>query len=102
MKCLLCSAEIDEYKSFPVVTGPQGQRIEDVMGQWTHGQALSSWTHIALTAQHGGGTLVLLSGHICPAHPVKAGSIALVASKAPERAHPPASLPATKKPPIDP
>ena len=80
MKCLLCPAEIDELKAFPPSPGPQGQMIEDVMGKWNHSQLLVTWTHVALTAQKGGGSMSILSGHICPAHPVKPGSVALVAA----------------------
>jgi hypothetical protein len=80
MKCLLCPVEIDELKTFPSSIGPQGQKIEDVMGQWQHSQALAGWTHVALTAQKSAGSMSLLSGHICPAHPVKPGSVALTAA----------------------
>jgi hypothetical protein len=79
MKCLLCPAEIDELKAFPPTPGPQGQMIEDIIGKWNHSQALVTWTHVALTAQKGGGSMSILSGHVCPAHPVKPGSVALVA-----------------------
>ena len=79
MKCLLCPVEINELKAFPVTIGPQGQKIEDVMGQWQHAQDLARWTHVALTAQMPGGSMSILSGHVCPAHPVKPGSVALVA-----------------------
>ena len=81
MKCLLCPTEIDELKAFPSTPGPQGQMIEDIMGKWNHSQALVAWTHVALTAQKGGGSMSILSGHICPAHPVKPGSVALVAAQ---------------------
>ena len=97
MKCLLCAAEIDELKAFPPTPGPQGQMIEDIMGKWNHSQLLVSWTHVALTAQTGGGSMSLLSGHICPVHPVKPGSVALVANsveaapKAASSANPPTS-----------
>lgn len=97
MKCLLCEQTIDETKEFPASVGPQGQQIEDVMGRWKHSQALAAWTHVALTAQVGGGTLVVLSGHVCPAHAVKAGSIALVAIKAERLAPPPAPSPTTEE-----
>ena len=80
MKCLLCPAEIDELKAFPPTPGPQGQMIEDIIGKWNHSQALVTWTHVALTAQKGGGSMSILSGHICPAHPIKPGSVALVAA----------------------
>ena len=80
MKCLLCPVEIDELKAFPPSPGPQGQMIEDVVGKWHHSQALTAWTHVALTAQMPGGSMSILSGHICPAHPVKPGSVALVAA----------------------
>ena len=80
MKCLLCPVEIDELKAFPSTPGPQGQMIEDIMGKWNHSQALIAWTHVALTAQMPGGSMSILSGHICPAHPVKPGSVALVAA----------------------
>jgi hypothetical protein len=80
MKCLLCSAEIDEVKVFPPMPGPHGQMIEDVVGKWNHSQVLVTWTHVALTAQKGGGSMSILSGHICSAHPVKPGSVALVAA----------------------
>ena len=83
MKCLICSNEIDELKAFPSALGPSGQVIEDVMGQWKHQQALGTWTHVMLTAQTGGGSLTVLSGHICPAHPVKAGSVALIGATIP-------------------
>ena len=95
MKCLLCPTEIDELKAFPPSPGPQGQMIEDVMGKWNHSQALVAWTHVALTAQKGGGSMSILSGHICPAHSVKPGSVALVAApvaaapKAVEAGNPP-------------
>jgi hypothetical protein len=82
MKCLICSVEIDELKAFPPAPGPNGQPIEDVMGKWTHSQALLTWTHVALTAQKGGGSMSILSGHICPAHPVEPGSVALAAAPA--------------------
>lgn len=80
MKCLLCPAEIDELKAFPPSQGPNGQLIEDIMGKWQHSQVLVTWTHVALTAQKGGGSMSILSGHICPAHSVKPGSVALVAA----------------------
>jgi hypothetical protein len=80
MKCLLCPTEIDELKAFPPSPGPQGQMIEDILGKWEHSKALTTWTHVALTAQMPGGSMSILSGHICPAHPVKPGSVALVAA----------------------
>jgi len=80
MKCLLCPIEIDELKEFPATRGPQGQVIEDIMGRWNHSQALNQWTHVALTAQQPGGSMSILSGHICPAHPIQPGSVALVAA----------------------
>ena len=80
MKCLLCSVEIDELKEFPATRGPQGQVIEDIMGRWNHSLALNQWTHVALTAQKPGGSMSILSGHICPAHSVQPGSVALVAA----------------------
>ena len=95
MKCLLCPVEIDELKDFPITIGPQGQKIEDIMGKWNHSQALAKWTHVALTAQKPSGSMSILSGHICPAHPVSPGSVALVA--APAEA-PPKAAPAGKTP----
>jgi len=82
MKCLLCAVEIDELKAFPPSPGPQGQMIEDVMGRWNHSQALLAWTHVTLTAQKSGGSMAILSGHICPAHPVNPGCVALMAVSA--------------------
>jgi hypothetical protein len=105
MKCLLCPAEIDELKAFPPSPGPQGQMIEDVMGKWNHSQALVAWTHVALTAQKGGGSMSILSGHVCPAHTIKPGSVALVAAqvaaapKAAESGTPPTS-PAKSEAPV--
>jgi len=81
MKCLLCPAEIDELKAFPPTPGPQGVMIENIIGKWEHSQLLVTWTHVALTAQKGGGSMSILSGHICPAHPVNPGSVALVAAQ---------------------
>jgi hypothetical protein len=100
MKCLLCPAEIDALKAFPPQIGPQGQVIEDIMGKWNHAQAVGAWVHVALTAQTGGGSLTVLSGHICPAHPVKAGSIALTAvvHTSAKTATPPAPSPTTEAP----
>jgi hypothetical protein len=80
MKCLLCPIEIDELKEFPATRGPQGQVIEDIMGRWNHSQALNQWVHVALTAQKPGGSMSILSGHICPAHPIQPGSVALMAA----------------------
>lgn len=79
MKCLLCPTEIDELREFPTTIGPQGQKIEDIMGRWKHSQSLATWTHVALTAQKPGGSMSILSGHICPGHLVSPGSVALVA-----------------------
>jgi hypothetical protein len=86
MKCLLCPIEINELKEFPATVGPQGQLIEDVLGRWNHSQALAGWTHVSLSAQAGGGSMSILSGHICPEHSVTAGSIALVAASSPTMA----------------
>jgi hypothetical protein len=100
MKCLLCTVEIDENKSFPGTPGPDGQMIEDVMGKWNHSKSLLTWTHVALTAQTGGGSMSILSGHICSAHPVRPGSVALaaalevVAPKASAEGKPPTAPPA--------
>ena len=79
MKCLVCSAEIDELKEFPAAVGPQGQLIEDTLGKWKHVQAVGGWTHVTLTAQVSAGTVTVLSGNVCPAHPVTAESIMLAA-----------------------
>jgi len=78
MKCLICSTEIDDKREFPVTVGPQGQQIEDVLGKFNHAQELGKWTHVSLTAQKAAGSVMLLSGHICPLHNVSEGSLALI------------------------
>jgi len=95
MKCLLCAVEIEENKAFPPMPGPQGQMIEDIVGKWNHSQKLVLWTHVALTAQTGGGSMAILSGHICPAHPVKPGSVALVATSVETAKAAPVGIPPT-------
>ena len=106
MKCLLCPIEIDELKSFPSTPGPQGQMIEDVVGKWKHGLLLAEWTHVALTAQMGGGSMSILSGHVCPAHTIKPGCVALVAApvaaapKSVEAGNPPAAQPKSNAPTV--
>ena len=77
MKCLICSTEIDDKKEFPVTVGPQGQQIEDSLGKFNHAQELGKWNHVTLTAQKAVGCVTILSGHVCPAHNVAEGSIAL-------------------------
>jgi hypothetical protein len=83
MKCLVCSAEIDELKEFPATPGPGGQLIEDTLGKWKHSQAVGAWTHVTLTAQVSAGTVTVLSGNVCPAHPVTAAGIMLAARPSP-------------------
>ena len=77
MRCLLCPNEIDDKREFPIVRGPQGQEIQDTLGMFNHVTALGKWIHVTLTAQKGAGTETLLSGHVCPSHPVSPGRIAL-------------------------
>lgn len=77
MKCLICTTEIDELKEFPAEVGPGGQLIEDTLGKWKHAQAVGAWTHVTLTAQVSAGTITVLSGNVCPAHPVSAESLIL-------------------------
>ena len=79
MKCLICSAEIDELREFPPTVGPGGVQIEDTLGRWKHSQAVGAWTHLTLTAQVPAGTVTVLSGHICPAHVISSDGIALAA-----------------------
>ena len=80
MKCLVCDRQVDELREFPVVVDAQGKTIEDAMGKFRHQQELSAWTHVTLTAQRGGGSLTLLSGHVCPDHVVAANGFELVAA----------------------
>lgn len=80
MRCLLCPNEIDDKREFPYVDGPNGQRIQDTLGMFNHVTALGKWIHVTLTAQKGTGTETLLSGHVCPSHPVLPGSLSLAAT----------------------
>ena len=83
MKCLICPAEIDELKEFPATPGLGGQLIEDTLGKWKHAQAVRAWTHVTLTAQVSAGTVTVLSGNVCPAHPVTAEGIMLAERPSP-------------------
>ena len=83
MKCLICSTEIDDKKEFSVAVGPQGQMIEDVLGKFNHVKELNRWTHVTLTAQKAAGSVVILSGHVCPVHNVVEGSLALAVAPNP-------------------
>jgi hypothetical protein len=84
MKCLICSNTIDDKKDF-TVKGPQGQDLDDVVGRLRHFEELGKWTHVTLTAQRSY-TLVLLSGHVCPAHKPVPGGIGLVDAVVPAQA----------------
>lgn len=83
MKCLVCPSEIDELKEFPPTIGPGGVQIEDTLGKWKHSQTVGAWTHVTLTAQISAGTVTILSGHVCPAHPVTPDSIVIIAARPP-------------------
>jgi hypothetical protein len=88
MKCLICQAEIDELKEFPATPGPGGQLIEDTLGKWKHAQAVGAWTHVTLTAQVSAGTVTVLSGNVCPAHPVTSEGLMLAAKPVSRSADP--------------
>jgi hypothetical protein len=88
MKCLICTNTIDDKKDF-TVKGPQGQDLDDVVGRLRHFGELGRWTHVTLTAQLSY-TLVLLSGHLCPAHKAVPGGIGLVDAVIPAQAAVPA------------
>ena len=89
MKCLVCPNTIDDKRDF-TVKGPQGQDLDDTVGRLRHFDELGRWTHVTLTAQLSY-TQVLLSGHVCPAHKVVPGSIALVEVAIPVQEIAPAS-----------
>jgi hypothetical protein len=70
MKCLLCSTEIDEARTFPPIEGPGGRLIEDVTGRLKLARDLEKWTCVTIMAQIPGGCRTIRSGHVCPAHPL--------------------------------
>lgn len=81
MQCLLCPKTIDETKSFGVTIS--GKAMDDLVGQAQHQAALSTWTHIALSAVKSGVNEVLLSGHVCSDHQDGIALVAITKGKKP-------------------
>ena len=84
MKCLIkgCTNEINELLEFPAATGPRGEKLERLIERFAHEQELSRWTHLTLVANCSA-CLVLLSGHICPSHPLGATHFSIEAAAVP-------------------
>ena len=70
MKCIICSAEINESLEIPPIEGPSGRMIEDLTGKLKLARELEKWTCASITAQILGGCMTIRSGHLCPSHKV--------------------------------
>lgn len=97
MKCIICSAEIDEARVVPPIEGPGGRLIDDYTGRLKLARDLERWTCASITAQVPGGCKTVRSGHLCPAHSVDDLTFALAPKVAlPETIAAPAAAPAAK------
>lgn len=77
MRCIACGLDVDENQQFPGFRGPDGRVVEDTVSRFRLEAELRRWTHVTLTAQVGGGSMTLESGHVCPAHDLRDVSVGL-------------------------
>jgi len=81
MRCLLCNVEVDEKQQFSGFQGPDGRIVEDAVSRLRLQAELRRWKHVTLTAQVGGGSMTLESGHLCPKHELGDATISLRAKR---------------------
>lgn len=71
MKCMFCSSEIDENRSFDL----------DLVTEKTmraHAAELGKWRQITATISNNGGQLSIFTGHVCPLERIEPGDVAVI------------------------
>lgn len=71
MKCLLCTAEIDESR----VINPRNEYDREM-----HARELEQWEQVTVTVARAG-AVQLLNGHVCPAEKLAPGDVDITRSQ---------------------